>query len=279
MKRSTLLLTGLLLALHACQQADTSATPAGRKDRAGGQEIAAVTNEDIRQRLRFLSAEDRNFAQTAIGKQNLAQIVLREKLIRADALAQGLDKSADYQKLITEKRLQLDEIYRQYAQEMLENLWYEKHRQNGDLQVTQEEIDAYYKKYPYEMTVQQIIVDNAETADQVLRELKRSPSRWKELSRNYNIAPQTIQNAKFTFMPGEFLPDIEVIAANSSQGSVQGFIKTAFGFHIIMKTGEKRLSKQEATPRIEAVLENKKADKILENLQNKYEVMIYANEE
>ncbi len=278
MKRSILLFLGLLLGLNACQQADTF-SGLGGKDRSVGQKISAVTDEDIRERLRFLSAQDMNFAQTTIGKQNLAQIVLREKLIQADALAHGLNESADYQKLITEKRLQLDEIYQQYSQQMLENLWYEKHRQNGDLQVTQEEIDAYYKKYPYEMTVQQIIVDNAETADQVLRELKRSPGRWKELSRKYNIAPQTIQNAKFTFMPGEFLPDIEVIAANSSQGSVQGFIKTAFGFHIIMKTGEKRLSKQEAAPRIKAVLENKKADKILENLQNKYEVMIYANEE
>ena len=243
------------------------------------QGLSVVTDDDIQERMRFLSKQDTDFAKTPIGKQNLAQIVMREKLIQADALAQGLDKSPDYQKLITEKRLQLDEIYRHYLQQALEELWYEKLRQSGELQVSQEEIDAYYKKYPYEMTVQQIIVDNAETADQVLRALKRAPGRWKELSKKYNMAPQAIRDAKFTFMPGEFLPDIEVIAANSSHGSVQGFIKTAFGFHIIMKTGEKRLSKKEAAPRIETVLENKKADKILENLQNKYEVMIYANEE
>ena len=92
-------------------------------------------------------------------------------------------------------------------------------------------------------------------------------------------APQAIRSQSVTFMPGEFLPEIEVIAANSSVGSVQGFIKTAFGFHIIMKTGEKRLSKEEAAPRIRAVLEKKRLDKILESLQSKYEVVIYDKNE
>ena len=278
MKRHTLLLIVMLLLLGACQQPDSSSKPRN-KNRSQQTDVAVVTDKDIQERVRLLSPKDAEFAKTSIGKQNVAQIVLREKLIQADAVAHGLDKSADYRQLITEKRLQLDEIYQQYTQQLLEDLWYEKHRKSGELQVTQEEIDAYYKKYPYEMTVQQIIVDNAETADQVLRALKRAPERWKEMSRKYNIAPEIIQDTKFTFMPGEFLPEIEVIAANSSHGSVQGFIKTAFGFHIIMKTGEKRLSKKDATARIKAVLENKKIDKLLENLQNKYEVMIYANEE
>ena len=76
-------------------------------------------------------------------------------------------------------------------------------------------------------------------------------------------------------MPGEFIPELEVIAANSSTGTVQGFVKTAQGFHIIMKTGERRLHLQEAAPRIRTILENKKKDALLETLQNKYKVIIY----
>jgi len=277
MKRSFLCLLIVFLALGACRKpeesrkADTKTHP--RPD------IPTITEQDVQDRLDLLSKQDAGFALTPIGRQNLVQIILREKLIQTDALAQGLDKSADYQKLSTDKRMLLNEIYQAYTRQLLEDLWYEKQRTDGELQITDEEIAAYYKKYPYEMTVQQIIVDNGETADQVLRALKRSPSRWKELSRQYNIAPEVIRNSKFTFMPGEFLPEIEVIAATSSNGSVQGFIKTAFGFHIIMKTGEKRLSKEEAYPRIRAVLENKKLDKIIEDLQTKYEVLIDAKNE
>ena len=277
MKRSFLCLLVVFLALGACRKpeesrkADTKTHP--RPD------IPTITEQDVQDRLDLLSKQDAGFALTPIGRQNLVQIILREKLIQTDALAQGLDKSADYQKLSTDKRMLLNEIYQAYTRQLLEDLWYEKQRAGGHLQVTDEEIETYYKKYPYEMTVQQIIVDNAETADQVLRTLKRSPSRWKEMSRQYNVAPEQIRDTKFTFMPGEFLPEIEVIAATSSNGSVQGFIKTAFGFHIIMKTGEKRLSKKEAEPRIRAVLENKKLDQIIESLQNKYEVLIDAKQE
>jgi len=242
------------------------------------QEIPTITETDVQERLAQLSKEDAEFASTPIGRQNLVQIILREKLIEADALAQGIDRSSDYQKLSTDKRMQLNEIYHAYTRQLLEDLWYEKQRNNGVLNVTDEEIDAYYKKYPYEMTVQQIIVDNAQTADEVLRTLKWSPSHWNDMSRKYNIAPQTLRN-QFTFMPGEFLPEIEVIAANSVVGSVQGFIKTAFGFHIIKKTKERRLSKEDAAPRIRAVLENQKLDKAVETLQKKYEVIIYAQNE
>lgn len=277
MKKTLLVIWVAAALLGACHKPEDN-PKADAKSRVRP-DIPTITEQDVQDRLVLLDKQDADFAQTPLGRQNLIQIILREKLIQTDALAQELDKSADYQKLSTDKRMFLNEIYQAYTRQLLEDLWYEKQRTDGVLQITDEEIAAYYKKYPYEMTVQQIIVDNAETADQVLRALKRSPSRWKELSRQYNVAPEQIRNSKFTFMPGEFLPEIEVIAATSSNGSVQGFIKTAFGFHIIMKTGEKRLSKTEAEPRIRAILENKKLDEIIADLQNKYEVLIDAKNE
>ena len=231
-----------------------------------------VTEKDIQAHLQLLSKQDAEFATTPIGRQNLLQVITREKLILADALAQGLDKTDDFNTLAADKRKQLAEIYQAYLPQVLEDLWYQKQQQA--LQVSDKEIEDYYKRYPYEMTVKQIIVDNAEIADQILRTLKHAPGRWREMERQYSIAPEAIRAKSITLMPGEFLPEIEVIAANSASGSVQGFIKTAFGFHIIMKTGEKRLSLKEAEPRIRAVLENNKLDQILESLQNKYEVTI-----
>ena len=276
MKRSGLYILVCLLAVGACRKPQDDDRLDIKNPRP---DVPAITQQDVQKRLELLSREDAAFAKTSFGRQNLLQIILREKLIQTDALAQRIDQSADYQKLSTDKRMQLNEIYQNYTHQLLEDLWYEKQRASGALDVSEEEIESYYKKYPYEMTVQQIIVDNAETADQILHTLKRAPYKWKEMSRQYNVAPEEIRDTKFTFMPGEFLPEIEVIAATSPNGSVQGFIKTAFGFHIIMKTNEKRLSKNEAAPRIRAVLENKKLDKIISNLQNKYEVMIYAQNE
>lgn len=238
-----------------------------------------VSQEDVETRLRLLSAEDRKFAQTPMGRQNLLNIIAREKLIALAAKEEKLDQSDVYLTLMEDKRAQLDEIYEEYAAQTLEQIWYDKLKENGQLEVTDKEIAEYYKKYPYEMTVRQIILDNAQTADQVLRTLKASPSKWNTMAKQYSVAPEVIRSDKFSFMPGEFIPSLEVIAATSASGSVQGFIKTPQGFHIIMKTGEKRLSRKEAEPRIRTVLENKKLDAVLEALQNKYEVVIYDKNE
>lgn len=286
MKKGLLFICSALL-MVSCQKKEEPAQPEAAAPAPVEQEIAAavragketITPQDVQAALALLSDKDRKFAKTSIGHQNLLQILLREKLITADAKATKLEQNADYQDLLSKKRAQLDAIYNEYAAQLLQDFWYEEQRKKGIISVSDEEIDEYYKKYPYEMTVKQIIVDNAETADQVLRTLKRSPSKWKDMSRQYSVAPEVIRDNSFSFMPGEFLPEIEVIAANSSNGSVQGFIKTAQGFHIIMKTSEKRLSRKDAEPRIRAVLEQKKLDKVLENLQNKYEVIIYDKTE
>lgn len=270
--KNRLILPVLLLLAWGCQQ--EAPLPEGTAARVGGE---TITQQDIDARTALLSKEDREFAKTPIGRQNLLQIITREKLISAAAKEEGLDQSDIYLSLMDDKRAQMAEIYQQFAEQTLERMWYDKLQEAGVTAVTDEEIAEYYKKYPYEMTVRQIIVDNAQTADQVLRALKASPSRWKELERQYSSAPETLKT--LSFMPGEYLANIEVIAANSPAGSVQGFFKTAQGFHIIMKTNEKRLSRKEAEPRIREVLENKKLDNVLESLKNKYEVVIYEKSE
>jgi len=237
-----------------------------------------VTQTDVAARQRFLTKAEKSFVQTPVGRQNLVQIIAREKLIAADAKNNQLDLNPEYQNLLAEKRKELDEIYADYAAHLLERLWYrEQTKEHGRAEVTEEEMKNYFEKYPYEMTVKQIIVDNAQTADQVLHTLKGHPAQWNTLSRQYNIAPEELRT--ISFMPGEYLDNLEVVAANSPIGKVQGFFKTAQGFHIIMKTGEKRLTWQEAQPRIHQVLENQKMDRLLDLLKTKYEVIIYDKNE
>lgn len=240
---------------------------------------AVLTRQDLENKIKWLPEEDRQFAQTPIGRMNFIQVLVREKLAEQAAKEAGLDKTDVYLTSLEDKRAELEQVYRNFAANLLERSWYEQLEESGATAVTEQEIKDYYKKYPYEMTVKQIIVDNAQTADEVLRALKNNRSRWKELARQYSVAPETVRDESFSFMPGEFLPEIEVIAANSPTGSVQGFIKTAQGFHIIMKTGEKRLSAKEAAPRIARILKDQKTDVILNNLKNKYEVVIYDKTE
>lgn len=256
----------LLLLLSACQKPQAEEPSA----RIG---TTMITQEDVNDRLRFLDEKDRKFAQTPIGKENLIQIITREKLILADARENGLDRQKDFLLAAQQKRAYLDKIYEEFEDELLSRLWYERQQQKGTFEVSEQEIKNYFNKYPYEMTIKQIITDNAQTADQVLRRLKGSASEWNSMSAQYNVAPDHLKN--MTFMPGEYLSNLEVIAANSPTGKVEGFFKTPQGFHIIMKTGERKLTLKEAEPRIRQVLEQQKLDRLLDTLKTKYEVIIY----
>lgn len=265
MRYTVLLVTGFCLLLCSCQKTEPDKQTAVRVG------SVTITEADIQDGLSLLSDKDLKFAKTSLGKENLLQILTREKLILQDARSQALDQQKEYQVALAQKRAELDRIYDNYAQELLVRLWYEQ--KSKALDISEKELKEYYEKYPYEMTIKQIIVDNAQTADQILRSLKSAPGRWKEVSRQYSIAPESLQI--LTFMPGEYLESLEVIAANSSTGKVQGFFKTPQGFHIIMKTGENRLSFKQAEPRIRQVLYNKKIDQLLDTLKTKYEVIIY----
>lgn len=238
-----------------------------------------ITREQFDERVALLDEEDQDFAQTPVGRRNFIDLLVREKLVALDAKDEDLDKSDVYLTSLEDKRQQLKEIYEEFADQLLVRLWEDRMHENGVVNVSDEEIAAYYKKYPYEMTIKQIIIPDAQTADAVWRALKNNKSRWKELEKQYSKAPGQSRGKEISFMPGEFIPELEVIAANSPSGSVQGFVKTAQGFHIIMKTGERRLSLKDAAPRVRAILENQKTDAALNALKNKYKVVIYEQDE
>ncbi len=238
-----------------------------------------ISQRQLEERLAVLPTEDQEYAKTPVGRKNFIHVLAREQLIALDAKEENLDKEDFYLTALEDKREQLKEIYFSFSSDLLNRMWEEHMREKGIISVSEEEIAQYYDKYPYEMTIKQIIIPDAETADAVWRELKRSKIRWKELDRQYSKAPEESKGKEISFMPGEFIPELEVIAANSSTGSVQGFVKTTQGFHIIMKTGERRLKLKDAAPRIRTILENQKIDAALNALQNKYKVVIYEQDE
>ena len=110
--------------LSACQK--QSAAPAQAEDAAAQIGTVVITEQEVENAIPFLAKEDQKFVKTPIGRQNLVQILTREKLILQDAQANGLDQDPNYQALLAEKRAELDQIYEQFAQRALADFWYEK---------------------------------------------------------------------------------------------------------------------------------------------------------
>ncbi|MBR5151796.1 MAG: hypothetical protein IKW71_03075, partial [Elusimicrobiaceae bacterium] len=122
MKYSVLLILVLGITVGGCQK-DKEQAPTQEPAVARG--TLSVTEQDLQQGLDLLSEQDRKFAETSFGRQNLLQILTREKLILQDARDTGLEQGKEYKQALAQKRAELDAIYDQFAQEALVRAWYE----------------------------------------------------------------------------------------------------------------------------------------------------------
>ncbi|WP_428898246.1 Parvulin-like peptidyl-prolyl isomerase [Parelusimicrobium proximum] len=236
-----------------------------------------ITQARFDEKAALVEDSYRKYLNTDFGKKSLLEAVIREDLIKADARGKKIAESEEYKKEIIQLEEEMQKRLASAKEELLAKMWHEQLVLSGALNVTEDEIKAYNRKYPYEVTIKAILFDDAEKAAVVLRELRASPSRVTEFAKRYSIDPAVKEKdgEVVTFMPGEFLPEIEVIASNVPTGSVQGFVKTARGFYVFVKASENRLTYNQAKDRVRRVLEQKKFDEYLGKLTEVYKVEVY----
>ncbi len=249
--------------------------------------LAYVDNQPITQRdfdnaANNLDDNFKKFVTTKSGRANFLSFLISEKLLLADAKDRGIDLTPEYQAEIAameEGQRAALETAKNFAlrRNLLESL-----AKDGTIGVSEEEIKDYYKKYPYEITIKQFIISDAQKAADVMRQMRnvRSTSKFADFARQFSDEPLSKKSGGDMppFIPGEYLPQIEVPAANSKLMEVQGFITTAQGHHIIMKVAEKHLTYNEAKDRIKMIIENHKLDSYLNSLNKKYNISIAKEE-
>ena len=284
MKKTILLLTILTLAACAPKQEEI---PQEQPALPTSPVLAYVDNEPITQEdfdraTANLDETFKKFVATKTGRANFLSFLISEKLLLTDASHRKLDLTPEYQQEVAaleEAHKTALETAKNYA---LRRLLLETLAEDGTLGVSEDEIKDYYKKYPYEITIRQLIISDPQKAATVMREMRnvRTVSRFADYARQFSEEPLTKKSGgeMQPFIPGEYLPQIEVPAANSKLMEVQGFITTPQGNHIIMKVAETRLTYKDAKDRIRAILENQKLDSYLNSLNKKYNISIAKEE-
>ncbi len=241
-----------------------------------------ITQADFDKAANNLDSSFQSFVKTKSGRANFLSFLISEKLLLLDAKERNIDSTPEYQAEIAaleEAQKNALETAKNFAlrRNLLTSL-----AQDGTLGVSEEEIKEYYKKYPYEITIKQFIISDSQKAADVMKQMRKihSASRFAEFARQFSDEPLSKKSGGDMppFIPGEYLPQIEVPAANSKLMEVQGFITTAQGNHIIMKIAEKRLTYDEAKNRIKIIIENQKLDSYLNSLNKKYNISIVKEE-
>jgi parvulin-like peptidyl-prolyl isomerase len=237
-----------------------------------------ITQEDLDEKAQTLDKDFTQYLTTPSGKENFLGFMINERLLSVAARDMGIEASPEYQNEIDAIKREQARSLRQAKEFALRRMLKEKLAQGGTLTVTEKEAQAYYKQHPYQIYLMHILLADPQEADTVLRAVKgiHSPAAFATAAQRYSIDPQTKNDGGRLppFIPGEYMQQIEVPAANVPAGQVQGFIKTPQGFHIIMKVKEENLSYAQAKDRIYQILEGQKMDAYLNSLKDKYGVEV-----
>ncbi len=236
-----------------------------------------ITQKDIDDKAREFDVNFNTFFKTEAGRKNFLDMLINEALLQNDADDKNISQSPDYQTQIGQFKTWQAQALEDFERRTKRQLLINKLEAEGKISVSEEEVQAYYRRYSYQIYLRHILLNDPEKAGVLTRELKkRNVNTFIEHARTSSLDPFTKQAGGQLppFIPGEYLPEIEVAAANTPINQVQGFFKTAHGFHIILKTKEEKLSYNEAKDRIKAILEKQKMDAYLNTLKDKYGVEV-----
>ncbi|MGA8831621.1 MAG: peptidylprolyl isomerase [Desulfomonilaceae bacterium] len=186
-----------------------------------------ITEGDLKQMANAVPEKFRYYYQTPEGRRQTLDYIVNIYALAAEAEKQGLDKSADAQKLLDFTR-----------NDLLARLLLDKSTKN-----TPAPTEADAKKYfeqnktefstPESVKLHHILLDNEKDAKQVLARLKKG-EKFADVASQVSICPSKTNGGDLGWMPkGSLVPEIEEVAFQMKKGQIEGPVKTKFGYHIL----------------------------------------------
>ena len=243
---------------------------------------APITQADFDEAANGLDAQFADFLKTPAGKEIFLSFLINEKLLQKAAEVNDIENSAQYKEAMEQFYKEQETAAKQKRDYLIRALLNEKLDKEGIITVSEDEIRAYHRKYPYQLTIAHILLSDAQKAAAVMREVAhvRTREMFGDYVRKFSVDPMTSKAGGLLepFIPGEYLPEIEIPAANTPAFQTQGFIKTPYGFHIIMKVKEESISFNNAKERIKDILVKQKTDAYLETIRQRFGAEVINNE-
>jgi len=250
------------LGLSTCQRAPQGPVVA----RVGG---SSITLEDLKARLTETPAAYRQYAASPDGRRQFLNLLIREKILLAEAKKLGIPQDPAYQQAVAKFK---DE-WKRRLQEYQDTLQVEsalRRLRTKDLAATDTEVDKYYEGHradyeqPIEVSASHILLSSEADAQRALDRLQAGEP-FERVAKDMSKDPATaVRGGKLApFRRGTLVPEFEDAAFKLHVGEVSGIVKSQFGFHIIRKLGEKQVPAQAAADvkeEIRAKLERDKFD-------------------
>lgn len=251
MKRIGFLL--LLLALSAATAFSQEKEPTDVLATVGNR---AVTREMLDHIISTIPEENRVPFLTPDGRKKILDEVVSFMLMAEAAKAEGLDKDPAIKTRL--EYAQTEYLAREYFRRQLAKA----------PQVTEQELEAYYKEHlsefkpPEEIQTRHILVKTEAEANKILEQVKAGKD-FSELAKKYSIDPAGARGGKLELQDGrDWLPkgtfekSFEHVLFKIPKGEVGGPIKTQFGWHIL-KVEDRRTPEPPSFVQVRAMIKNR----------------------
>jgi len=208
------------------------------------------------------------------GKKRLIDELVSQELLYLDAVKNGFDKEDEFTSELNKVK---ENLLKQYAVKKILN----------DITVSDEEVADYYeqnKSYfqkPESVKASHILVDDEETANKILDEIKAGLA-FEDAAKNNSKCPSNTNGGDLGyFTRGKMIPEFEKVAFELKEGEISQPVKTQFGYHIIKLVDRKQPSispleevKTELKKQMVGMKQNKAYMQKTDELKKQYEVVI-----
>lgn len=236
-----------------------------------------ITQSEFQRRLGDVSQGYQDYVMTPSGRRQFLDVLIREKIVVGAAQQSDVPRSAEYRSRLQQLRHDEEDRVREGSESLLTSMWVESLRKSGDLKVSDEEISTYADKHPTEVEVRHVLVASPQKAESIAKQLRGGANFVKVAQEESLDATTAAQGGKFPpMMYGEVIPELEEVVFRMRVGEIGGPLKSKFGYHIVRKDAERRLtlSAPEIRDRVGRLLEKQKLDRYLQQVQDKFPVEV-----
>ncbi len=252
-----------------------------KKEKGQEKIIAKVGNTYITESYlneKILESGEFDYLKTKIGKKQFLDVLINERLLKLAAQNSQIATSQEYKNEIKRVEDEFRKRLEEYKDVILTRMWLEKIRKER-INISDKDVEEYIKKYPYTVSFNQVISSDYETAQAVLKSLKDGMS-FDKLASNYNKKDDVVFNKIPPVIYGELMDELNDMVFKMKTGEISGIVKSKLGYHIVKKTAESKIETENPRikERVKRILEKKKFDEYLSELEKKYSVEV-LNEE
>lgn len=271
MKRNILIILGCCLIIFSCQ----------KKGKDKEKIIAKIGNTYITESYlneKIVESGEFEYLKTKIGKKQFLDVLINERLLKLAAENSDIASSKEYKDEVKHIEEEFKKRLEEYKNILLTRMWLEKIRKEK-ISIDDKDVDNYITKYPYTVSFEQAITTDYETAQAIFKSLK-SGTQFDKITTKYANNTDVVLNKIPPVLYGELMDELNDVVFKLNVGEVGGIIKTNLGYHVIKKTSHTKIDM--ANPRIKErvkrVLEKKKFDEYLSELEKKYLVEVVDEE-